>query len=408
MVSGAASRFPSPKIPVREQTAVKADEYQVVRYHPEHRARLVELQRGLWSPYRRLNSDYLDWKHLRNPYTKEPLIYLAMLGDQVVGMRGFFGAKWQVGSPPQVFYAPGAGDLVIAPEHRNRGLVAQIMSSALRDLAARGYAYSVSLSAGSLTLLSQIATGWRSIGALQVMERSPPAGHTASAMRALVRRTAAAVTIHRRLSNASRRVRGWLPGVPSAGHFSVFDEWRGRRPPTMPSAIALSNSVLPGEMAVLVARLGSDGRICHVQDEEYFRWRFQNPLSLYRFLYWQESRLEGFLVLRASALPWRSEIGICAWAGTSPQVRSGLLAAATTCIGPQTLRIWSATLGETERTTLLSAGFRPAAQGITSNPRMALIRPVRDEMLGEEWLADGRQVLDLRNWNLQMICSDGT
>ena len=50
-------------------------------------------------------------------------------------------------------------------------------------------------------------------------------------------------------------------------------------------------------MAELVERLGHDGRIRYRRDREYLDWRFRNPTSEYRFLYWEESRLEGYLVL---------------------------------------------------------------------------------------------------------------
>ena len=36
-------------------------------------------------------------------------------------------------------------------------------------------------------------------------------------------------------------------------------------------------------MAELVERSG-DTRIRHVRDSQYFQWRFQNPLSRYRYL----------------------------------------------------------------------------------------------------------------------------
>jgi DNA-binding response OmpR family regulator len=42
---------------------------------------------------------YLEWKYEENPYTKEPVIYLAFQGSKLVGMRGFYQSKWELGSP---------------------------------------------------------------------------------------------------------------------------------------------------------------------------------------------------------------------------------------------------------------------------------------------------------------------
>src|SRR5438045_1584051 len=114
-------------------------EYEIVRYGPEFRPQVVELQTHLWSPDVALNSACLEWKHERNPYMKTPFIHLGLSAGRVVGMRGIYGAKWQIGCPAQTFLAPGAGDLVSAPDHRNSGLVAKIMETAADDLVDSGY-----------------------------------------------------------------------------------------------------------------------------------------------------------------------------------------------------------------------------------------------------------------------------
>ncbi len=387
---------------------MNSGEYQIVRYQLEHRRRVAELQRGMWSPYLWLNETYLDWKHLRNPYTREPLIYLAMAGERVVGMRGFFGARWLVGSPPQPLLAPCAGDLVIAPEHRNRGLVAAIMEVALQDLAERGYDYSISLSAGSLTLLSQIATGWRGIGSLRLMEHAAASPGRLPALRALARRSRLVSGLHRRVRDFARRKKAFFLQSPRPRQFEWFDLLSDRLGHRIDDCVSIESAPRPLEMADLVARLASDGRIRHVQDEEYFGWRFQNPLSHYRFLFCRDSRLEGFLVLRASIVPWRSEVSVVALRAGRVEVRSALIGSAVKLMERGTLRIWSATLAVAEREALIAENFRPVHQGITENPRIALVRPTRNGMLSREWLVDNRRLLDMTSWDLPMICSDGS
>jgi hypothetical protein len=51
-------------------------------------------------------------------------------------------------------------------------------------------------------------------------------------------------------------------------------------------------------MAELVARRPWDGRIRHLRDAEYFAWRFRDPLHDYRFLYWDDGGLRGYPVLQ--------------------------------------------------------------------------------------------------------------
>ena len=113
--------------------------YETTCYRPELWDSIVSLF-GL-TRTDQLAAAYLDWKYTRNPYIETPLIYLVTRGDEIVGMRGAYGTKWEIGAAAgeDGVVVPCFGDLVIAPEHRDRGLVTEIMRMALRDLCDRGY-----------------------------------------------------------------------------------------------------------------------------------------------------------------------------------------------------------------------------------------------------------------------------
>ena len=68
------------------ETPRRASLCRVVPYCAEHQGLVAELQRHLWSPDPRLNASYLEWKYHQNPYILDPLIYLAFVGDKLVGM----------------------------------------------------------------------------------------------------------------------------------------------------------------------------------------------------------------------------------------------------------------------------------------------------------------------------------
>ena len=82
-------------------------DYEIVGYRPEFREQILQLQQHLWGPDVDINSAYLKWKYEENPYLDTTLIYLALCKEKVVGMRGFYGAKWEVAirDKPHLFYA---------------------------------------------------------------------------------------------------------------------------------------------------------------------------------------------------------------------------------------------------------------------------------------------------------------
>ena len=290
------------------------------------------------------------------PYMSTPLVYLALCKGHVVGMRGMYGAQWQIGQPCRTVLGPCAGDVVIDPAHRNRNLFTKMTEAAMAALAEQGYPYAFNLSAGATTHLGLLAMGWRRIGSLQRVYRRPDHG---------------------------------------------FLQVPNRR-------ISVQKQPRPEAMAELVRRIGHDGRMRHVRDAPYFAWRFQNPFSRYRFLFWEESSLEGYLVLRTSVLGDDGWVSIVDWEAAHEQVRADLLHAALPWGISAKLELWTATLTEATRSLLRQNQFlhQRAENRVTHYRPTVLVRSVQGDELPTDWRLENRSVLELANWDLRMLYSD--
>lgn len=375
-------------------------EYEIVKYRPEFKQQVVKLQTHLWSPDPALNRAYLEWKYERNPYMKTPFIHLALSAGQVVGMRGMCGAQWQIGCPAQTFLAPCAGDLTIAPDHRNRGLVAKIMETAVDDLANSGYTYIFNFSAGLATQLGSLTTGWRSVGSLETAQ------------------FCGLGTRGREYARPLRFVRGMANRLlvflfARKQPFYFLDSNSAQRHCEAGRSVHVEQAPRPEAMAELVERIGSDGRMRQVRDQAYFTWRFQNPLSRYRFFFWGDTTLEGYLVLRTSVRGKR--VSIVDWEATNITVRADLLQAVLQWGKFDKLALWTATLPTEVKTLLHNAGFSTVgkiksigrAHRTRASRPTVLLRAVRQDMLKEaDWVIAHRRLSDLDNWDLRMIYSD--
>jgi GNAT superfamily N-acetyltransferase len=376
-------------------------DYEIVRYGPEFKKQVVDLQANLWSPSLALNTAYFEWKYERNPYLPAPLVYLAMHDGRVVGMRGFFGVQWEAGLARHKVPGLYADDLVIAPGHRNRGLIARIMAVAFKDLASTEYQYVFNLSAGPITRLASLSMGWRSAGSVQPMRwRSWP----------------------RTLQAGLRRLLGWLPLAfrpidrlffgsfeMRRRPFADLDKLRSRQPISAVPWISLEDTPRCATMAELVERIAGEGRIRHVRDRVYFAWRFQNPLSRYRFLFWDKTGLDGYLVLQEYTSEFASGEGVNVvdWEGTTTAVQADLLQAAVNYAGDRNLMIWSATLAPETIALLRAQGFKSERKphSIIQQSPVVFVRPIRDQHLGGDWLLSDRHLLDLHDWELRMLYS---
>ena len=367
-------------------------EYQITRYEPGFKPQLAALQCHLWSPSTALNTAYFEWKYERNPYLAAPLVYLAQHNGQIVAMRGFFGTRWCAGrdEATREFTALYADDLVIEPQHRNRGLVTRLMTTALEDLASAPYPYAISLSPGPLTTLAALASGWRRVGLMQTMQRR-----------------SWRVVLQRARSKIARRLPVLAARAPERAPFADIDaEWARRS-----SALAgLSLEQVPrcADMAALIGQL-RDGRVRHVRDSEYLQWRLQNPLSRYRYLYCGAQRLEGYLILQeyTSRYGDRQIINIVDWEAGNLEIRAELLRGAIALARERALFIWTATLSSELRQLLARHGFDllPAPRSATEPSHVLLLRPIQDAANPSAWAFEGHPLSEVHAWDLRMLYS---
>ena len=371
------------------------EQYRVIQYRPEYRAQVIENHKYLWGPNAELRATYVDWKYVRNPYVPAPLIYLAMQGEQVVGLRSFVGANWEFGSPKQTLVLPLEADVIIAPDHRKQGLVSLIMKAALKDLAEKGYNAILSLGTVPIVLNSDIRMGWRSIGSLRPLGCTVTQRESFPRLRAFVKKSKLAVSVYRKLRNQAKE------SPPDKFHF--LDRISDRCDAKIGDYISIGKAPRIRDMVRLKGRLQKDPRIRHVQGEEYYAWRFQNPRSNYRFLFWDDGDLQGYVVLQATAFRSKQPIGVIDWCASSDEAHAELLQAVHHLTCGETLFTWSATLTERERRIFEIAGFQTLPELSANNPWIAAVRPVRDEMLNEDWRFGDQRLLDISSWDFRML-----
>ena len=369
----------------------------MISYRPELRTQVVRVQKDLWGENLELNAAYLEWKHLRNPYLSEPLIYLAMYGDHVVGMRSFVGSKWQFGFSRQSAVLLLESDAVVAPEHRNQGLVSLIMEKALKDLAEKGYSYTLSMGTRPVVLGSNMKLGWRTIGSLDPLGRTGAQPESLSGTYAAPGKFALIKTVYRELSAGERR------SQPS--QFELLDGVRDRCNGKLDDHISMGKNLRIVDVVRLKNKIDCDHRIRHVQDEVYYEWRLQNPRSTYRFLFWDDSELEGYLILQSMTFNQDGTVNLVDWCAISDEILGELLEAAIPLMSGQMLALWGGTLTRKERRIFEAANFKPQPQEVMHYPWLAATRPVRDEMLADEWLLGEMPMLDMTNWDFRMLHS---
>jgi len=385
--------------PVARPAPRDCERVEIVRCTEVHKAAVARLQCGLWSKDPDQNIRYFEWKYEANPYGGEPVLYLAFLHGELIGMRGFYASRWEFGRPARQLDILVADDLIIDERHRNKGYVHQIMETALADLGERGEAYVFNLSGGPLTVLSSLAMGWKSAGRLGPMARRSGmarARHTSELI-------LSSLPGLRRFSNSPLlRDRG------GRSSFEQFDRLEGSFRSTNGIRVDFSANPRPERMARLVGQIGHDGRLRHMRDPMFLNWRLRNPLAEYRFCYVGEESLDGYAILgrNTSAGALDPKVVVADLEAIDERTRTALLGAVVRPGMFDHLYAWSATLKPADIEFLGSAGFRSvvADYKIRRHPQI-LVRPTSVARPETPWCLDGLSLLDPCNWDMRMIYS---
>lgn len=379
--------------------ARRATGLRVVRYSAGLEDAIVDLQTGLWSPSRELNGRYFDWKYRRNPYAREPDLYLAFDGPELVGMRGFYPSRWQVGQPGGFEDVLVADDLVVREDRRNEGVVTQIMETALDDLRRRGAEYVFNLSGGHLTVLGSLAMGWRSAGHLKSVGRSSRSHAVIAALR---QRLAALPLVWKYRSSSvlsTPQERNPFARLDGASRFA------SRRSGVV---VDISAELRAKDMAALVTSLPYDGRLRHVRDETYLAWRYGNPLNEYRFFYAGSGALRGYLVAKRTRPVFgpTPRVQIVDWEAADERCLEALLEAAISAGAFPEIVTWAATRSPTVTDLLARNGFEPIDPGLAVRGYpCVLVRACDPSTPPDDWLLGGMSLLNLGNWDMRMIYS---
>ena len=379
---------PEPVTPERKQSR-----YRIVKYDPGFKRAVAEFQTGLWSPDAERNLRYLEWKYEENPF-QGGHIFLALEGDALVGMRGFYPSLWEVGVPTRCVPLLVADDLLISEPHRNKGLVNELMRTARDHLRTSGERYVINVSGGPITVVESLATGWRSAGMLGPIARK--------------RSTAVYPRLRQRLG------RYISPPPPHRGYqldeptpFRRLDRRQTRYTTDLGPSVEIDDRPRISAMVDLIQRIGHDGRWRHVRNELYLRWRYRNPLKEYRFLYAGDaSSLSGFLVLKRSVDrdPPSQEVSIVDMEAINEAVESALVNVAVRKGGFDHITAWTGTVSRHAQNELRRLGFSLDTARLTASGTPHILVWSLDEPQSDaNWDFDGAALLEPARWNMRSI-----
>jgi hypothetical protein len=372
--------------------------HEIIRYDSIYNDQICELEKEIWSPDLNVNKSYLRWKYFDNPYTTLPKIYIVLLEGKVVAVRGMYETKWQFGNSADGFTALCAGDTVIHPEYRNKGIYPELANFIKNDLCELGYRYLFNFSAGPTTLINNLAIGWKSIGRIRTMsiESSP---------RTIIRKLMSEHMINKLIKNTTAAK--FLKRLINKFGYNSYNKLL-RYHKKMHTHLRIEKYPITDEMAILVGKLAGDNKLVLTRDEKFFKWRYSNPLSKYIFIYWYDKELKGYLTAQTPLykLGFMDKFNIIELEGVNSIIKMDLLKSMISLLDSRSISVWSNMLNEDCRKFLALNGFIESSLTGSASEYTPTILVTMTNGPANVIEYRGMNLLDMNNWDLKMMYSD--
>ncbi len=362
---------------------MKHSSYQISLYERDQLTEVVKLlHENLWGD-REQNFSYFLWKYHNNPYASEPLGVTATHDGVVVGFRGYFATSWYLGSKDNRASILIPGDTAVHSEHRRKGLSVAMGYLAMEEFSAR-YSVFLNMTAGKNSVPGYLRMGFA------------PLQNKAHYRRSSLVRDLKAIC---RVALKKRKNVGDLPLSKSKISFGDFGD------------IAVSKNPRPDEMyGVASSKTELPTKITLLQDQEFFRWRFENPQRKYAFYFYRRGdAILGYLVMLVSDDIGQGFIVDYGQEGEGPI--GSILDHIAKMAEFEEVNILNVSVDECLWETLKPRmfkrwGLRRSLRKMVLGEWPVLVRPVKRECSEDDWFLGGLDIRDMENWKFRHICGD--
>ena len=370
--------------------------YELVRCDSSHREAVAQFQMELWSSSVTLNEQYFDWKYLASPAASHTRVYLAIAGDEIIGMRSLCGSYWEFGANAQRAKVLLADDLLVRPDLRDTGLVTGFMSDVLADTGGSDIEYALNLTGSPLTVVASLAQGWKRISFAKPIGRDHNLLHNWSSGRAAVEK----------LPFFWRYAQSSLLMAPAERQpFKRLDQAGPEAIASNDLTVGIASTAPVKRMAALINNLPYEGRIRQVRDADYLAWRFANPLHEYRFLTVGDESLQGYLVLKHAFArgPMDTRVSLVDLEAEDDSIRAALLEVAVMQGQFPHIYAWSTAHTRGDVTRLRELGLAPVDGKLPAHSRPCWLLKSLNETPARDWRWDDQCLLEPVNWDIRML-----
>jgi hypothetical protein len=341
---------------------------QIIMYSAENKEKVIDFLKFHW---KNLNKDErikrFEWRYENNPYENNPVIYIAMDDEKIVGLRPCVVQDFFLkGSRLKVF---SGADLIIHPEYRNQKIWTKLTDFYIKNISETfGKCVDLTLSAGKITTFGTIKHGWQFTTSKKMY----------SYKFSFLNFAKSAIVYHKKNK------------VPERCYNFNQESYN----------FILNNILEAKDMAKLNRRVHNKSAIVKDRSEAYFRWKYSYKHELYSYLYCRKgTELKGYIIIKRLS---RFKATIEEY--TIPDIRAfrimlnvmfrelGITLLRFMVLSDHQIILSRNCLFFTENNFLLKV--------VRKERYPVLVRPIKPEPVDEDFIIDGIDIRDTSHWEI--------
>ena len=355
-------------------------DYEIRPYLPDDISEVSEVQKCLYGLEKEITARYFKWKYEENPNAEEPLGFVAVYKNRIVGFRGYFATKWRIGGSDSFVKMLSSSDVCVASEHRRKGLFQAMTHLSLTVCEEKGYGGFINLTSNQYSTGCDIKLGW-----LNIAER-----------KAIRKCSLIALTKYLLIQK--------LPlGRDAFNKLGKYGD------------IEITEQLRVEEMySVIKEQVFEENKIRLYKDIEFLEWKYRNNLRKYIFCYyWQGDMITGYVVLGIRRYTPRvtNKADIIDYGQTDESSVEKLLSFISKKFSTNIIDLWNygpelEFASALKKLQFCQNHFTVRHQERRHGKKYLLVRPIKKDYKEQDWFINNFDIRDSKKWEIKEICAD--
>jgi len=351
-------------------------DFDIIQYKSDYKEGVISLLQFLWKDLDDIQREKLfEWKYENNPNTDTVVAFIALVNNRVVCFRGWFIQKFCYND--KVFSVASASDAITHPDYQRKGLFEKTSKASFNYFEKNcSFIGHLNISSNNLSANGNIKLGWAPI----------------------------ALKKHLYLIKPGYFFLNLLSGRNSINNLKIEKKNINKK-----DKYEITDKVYSKDIERLSTKNRQKNVLVNVKDNTFYNWRFNNPVAHYFFAYlWELDTLTSFI---AFSFINHNSISIVDYNFDKFEDFRFLLKTVSKNIKPSYINILNVTLDFSFIKNFKSMGFLPFKDYFNfirqPNYLPVLFRPNSQKCDNEDFIFEGINLKDIKNWYISEIDADG-